>query len=378
MIAFSRNQYRLSVLMFITINLLFYFKYLYRISMSVAIIGVLFYIVLSFYLFQKTKTISLSISRLKVLIGFIFFISILCIIGLYAIPRESLNVDRWEVIQVFWDSVCQGNNPYGAKNSVGNYPGPMPIYFLLYYPFYVIGEIGYSTLLLLVIGLFYFYKKYSLQTFFLIASLLFTSVFIFWEIVTRSTILINACLFCYFFLFILKIRPSSPKQFYFSALIGGLIFSIRNVFILPMIIWGIYMLHSQALKWFQLLKWGIVFIFSFGITFIPFLFLWFKEFLVMNPFLIQSSVLIPFQFILGFMVLAIGLGFMAKNETDVFFYSCTILFLMIITHIGYWIFREGFMEGYLNSRGDISYFLFSVPFLLEIIAQRKQIDHDKK
>lgn len=370
MIEFSKNQYWSSVLMFITINLLFYYRYLYRISPYVALFGTLIYVVWVVFLFRKSKAGIFSKLPDKLLWGGIVFTLAACVGVLYYIPCEILKVDRWEVIHVFWDSVSQGINPYGVRNSVGNYPGPMPVYFLIYYPFYALGEIGYSTLLAVLVWFFFFYRKYSKQALMMAAALLLSSAFLYWEIFTRSTVLINACLFCYYLLYLLKRNRFSGLDFWILAVVGGLIFSIRNVFVLPLIVWGIYMLHRKVVKWTKLVLWGGLFVLSFGITFVPFLLLWPDEFLKVNPFLIQSSVLIPFGYVLFFVGVSVCLGWIARSEADVFFYGGTVLFLMITVHVCYWIFREGLTEGYFNGRGDISYYLFAVPFLLEIIVRK--------
>ncbi len=379
MIEFSKKQYWGTVLMFITINLLFYYRYLDRISSPVAWSGTLFYLILVIYLFCKDGFSFLS--KIPVKIVWIFILTFLAGSAwvLQYIPVEMLKVDRWEVIHVFWDSVKNSINPYGVPNSVGNYPGPMPVYFLLYYPFYAIGEIGYSLLIALLLWLCFFSRAYSKSALIMVSVLLFSSAFLFWELFTRSTVLINACLFCYYFLYLLRSPATTGRRFWMTAIIGGLVFSIRNVFVLPMIIWVVYMIHTRQISFFKLIIWGGLFALTFGMTFVPFLILWPDEFLRINPFLIQSSVLIPFQYVIVCMILSVCLGFLASSKGDVFFYSALILFAMITVHVAYWIIREGITVGYFNGRGDISYYMFAVPFLLEIMVQRSnQLHHDKE
>ncbi len=368
---FSKNQYRWVIFMFITINMLFYFKYFSRISLWAACAGVGGYLLMAWILWGKAPLrLPLACSN-KVLFLVMGAFLVFCAGALYYIPKELLNVDRWEVIQVFWDAAADGTNPYGVRNSVGNYPGPMPVYFLLYYPFYVLGEVGYATLLLVVFWLCSFYKRFPRAIAGMMCVALFSSAFLYWEIFTRSTILLNACLFCYFFLYLLKMERPGRMAFYGSAVAGGLLFSIRTVFVLCMLVWVVYALRTRKITWLQLIRWGSVFVVTFGLTFLPFLLRWPDEFRQMNPFVIQSSVLIPFGYVCVFLGIAFLLGFLAKNESDVFFYSAAVLFAMITTHFGYWIGREEFTEAYFNGRSDISYYLFSVPFLLEIMARRR-------
>ena len=385
----SDLQTSMSVLLFVAINLLFYFKYLSRISFPVAIIGSLAYLLFITLLFRfsfrsskiatnaengktnldKKKKHSYYVLALWILIGLFILSSVFV---LQHVPYEKIKVDRWEIIKVFWDSASKGLNPYGVPNSIGNYPGAMPMYFLLYYPFYMINEIGYCLLIALLVWLYFIYRRFSVRTFALLTLLTLSSAPIYWEIVTRSTILVNSFLFAYFFIYLFGIGRFSTRQFYLSAIVGGLLFSTRNVFVLPLLIWAIFIFRCGILDVKRLFLWGCVFALSFALTFLPFFLLWPQEFLLRNPFLTQSSVPMPFAYVLASLFVAFVLGWCSRNLADVFFYSAIVLILIITAHVGYWIARNGWTYGLLSGGqiGDISYYLFSFPFLLEMIARR--------
>ena len=128
-------------------------------------------------------------------------ITIFSIVIFQIIPVQNIRVDRWEMIQIFWDAVHQGIYPYAVHSPEGNYPGPMPIYFLLSYPFYLIQEIGWMSIL--AIWLLYFYiknKKITKEKNTLIFILILSSITIYYEIITRSTILFNSIIFLLYFL----------------------------------------------------------------------------------------------------------------------------------------------------------------------------------
>lgn len=183
--------------LFITVNILFCFKYLYRVSFAVALVAVGGYSVFlgsSFCLYKKGKLFfpvrlwTIILVLLTAGSGFV----------LQLIPKESLNVDRWEMIQMFLDAVSNGVYPYGVHNATGNYPGPMPFYFVLAYPFYKIGEIGWMTVIGIWITFVYFIRL-DRNTLGLLMLLVLSSLSLYWEIFARSTVFINSLLFAVYF-----------------------------------------------------------------------------------------------------------------------------------------------------------------------------------
>lgn len=366
------NKEIIAFTLFSIINMLFYFKYLYRINALLAIIATLLYPIGV----SSAKALK-SYNKLKIpFIGWvgIFLLFFMACLALFpTIPKESLNVDRWEMIQVFWDSFLNGSYPYAAQGSNDNYPGPMPFYFFLCYPFYKIGEIGLSSILAIMIWQFYIYKKEKLSDLNLNNLLLYTSLAIYWEIFARSTILFNTVLFAIYFFSLKNLKEENKIPFYVSALIGGLLFSTRNVFIIPLLIWGIYALRTQF-HFISLLRWAIVFLFAFILTFIPIFILGPDLFFIHNPFLTQGTVLLPFSWIICFLILTIGISFRINSFYDVVFYSGTLLFLIITGHVVYALINSG-IGAYLTTGADISYYLFCFPFLL-ITMTKLQEEND--
>lgn len=127
--SYSKLQNYLSLFMFITINILFYFKYLSKISIACGAITSVLYILFIIFLFKYKPTFG----RKLVNVGIITFIIATSSL-LFFIPKEIFTADRWIIIDLFWDSVSNGLYPYAEKTSIGNYPGAMPFYFLLCYP----------------------------------------------------------------------------------------------------------------------------------------------------------------------------------------------------------------------------------------------------
>ena len=363
------NREAIAFTLFSIINMLFCFKYLYRVNALLAIVVTLLYPI-GVCLVRILR----SQDKLKVpfagWIGVLLLFVIACLALFPAIPKESLNVDRWEMIQVFWDSFLKGFYPYAAQGSNGNYPGPMPFYFFLFYPFYRIGEIGLSSILAIMIWEFYIYKKEGLSALNLNCLLLYTSLAIYWEIFARSTIFFNTVLFAIYFFSLKSLKEENKISFYASALVGGLLFSTRNVFIIPLLIWGIYALRTQF-RFVALLRWAIVFLFTFILTFVPVYALGPDQFFARNPFLTQGTVLLPFFWIICFLILTIGISFKVRSFRDVIFYSGVLLFLIITGHVIYALIDSG-IDAYLTAGADISYYLFCFPFLLMTMTKLKE------
>ena len=84
----------------------------------------------------------------------------------------------------------------------------------------------------------------------------------------------------------------------------------------------------------------------------------------MNPFIIQSTFLIPFEYTLLSIVLAFISSFFVKSFGDAILCIGVNLFISILIYCIYLIIERGFYEAYLDSVIDISYFIFCIPFLL--------------
>lgn len=310
---------------------------------------------------------TLSPRRIVILI-FVYLFS--CVLLLYFIPKEGLNVDRWKMIYTFWNAVENGVSPYSAKDiNSGNYPGPMPFYFILYYPFYLIKEPALLTIISIIFVFIYYYKKCTYKNFCLLVLFILSSVSVYWEILTRSSIVFNSFLFAFFVFYLEDMKKFSKRIFYFTAIVGGFLFSTRNVYILILIPLFIYFLFKEDFKIVSLLKWGGVFILSFAFTFLPFILIDPLEFLVMNPFVIQSSVLLPFYVIVIFIVISVVGGFFCNDYDDVVFLGGLLFFLTGITHIIYFLLKNG--------TPDISYTLFCFPFFLHLFIKYRVITFNK-
>jgi hypothetical protein len=293
---------------------------------------------------------------------------------LYIVPKESLNVDRWSVISSFWQNYFNDEYVYFAKSFASNYPGPMPFYFILALPFYLIGELGLFSFLGIVVFVL-FAKKRGESFNYASISLLFiaTSLFYIWEIYCRSNIFINGSLILFSIVYFFEKYTKSLNSNLVFGIIFGLLISTRNVFVIPYIIMFLFALRTKKIDVKNTLFIGVISLSIFCLTFLPFVICHFEDFKIMNPFIIQSSFLMPFKYNLVFIFIAASLSFFCKNETDVYFYSGLTLFFTILFYFGYIIFNSGFNNAFYQSNADISYFILCLPFFIfHLFLSKKQ------
>ena len=350
------------------INFLFIYKYLIRIidyAFPIAIILLIAQLIIFTY-YQK-KNISIYYSR--IILGLLLsYIILITIVSYYKIPIQSLNVDRWSVIQSFLDQLFVGEYPYSALSHNGNPPGPMPFYFILTLPFYLIGELSLFSIIGFILLPFIIDSKNNFAG---IIFYLLSSGFMIWEILTRSNIMTNSVLMLIIVIKFINIDPKHKFRFLFIGILSGFILSTRSIYILVFIIFLLSSYFNKHLHWSQLLYFGSIMLVSFIITFLPFVIYFREEFLIINPFIIQSSLVTSYHYIILFIIISLFFSLLVNNKLDIYFYSGLCLFICISLYSIVQIFNSGFHVAYFNSHIDISYFLFCVPFFLYTLSLRE-------
>jgi hypothetical protein len=281
-------------------------------------------------------------------------------------------VDRWEMIDIFFDALSKGKDPYSICAANGNYPASSPFYFLIFAPFHFAGEIAVATLLMLTFAYRFYFKKIQTNAYFFIIVMIF-SVAMTWEVLTRSTIIVNSCLVFFLLLHILNIEKFNQTTFIVSGIIAGLLLSTRTVFAFVVIIWSIYEL-KQKYPLRKLFCFGLIILLTFVSTLLPFALIWSDTFFERNPFTIQSSLLSDFLLPVT-MIIALIAGWLCKQKKDVVFYSGVFLFVIPLLEFAATICMEGLTQAWLNSYFDISYLLFCYPFFTHsLITDDKNSD----
>jgi hypothetical protein len=352
---------------FSLVNVLFSVKYFSRMTdfYPVLAAAVLFIHFLLFYKGAILKRFAGNFTALNVVLLLVFFI--FCFFVFRRVPVETLNVDRWSIITSFWDNYFNGEYVYYAQSHMhNNHPGGMPFYFILALPFYLLGETGYYAALGIIV--FYLTMRYArveayMQTLFLL--LIMTSPFFLYEITVRSPLFLNASLIAFSMYVFFHIRDYRVlKNQMIAGVITGLLLSTRHVFAPCYLVLFLYFLKTRKTDLISTVRIGLLTVLVFGLTFIPFTVGHFNDFLKINPFVIQSSTLMPFSWVLVATAGSCMLFLFCKKDSDVFFYSGTVLFIIITTYFAWQIVHNSLETAYCGSSADVAYFIFCVPFFL--------------
>jgi len=354
-----------SLVILLFISFIFAVKYINKATDYALLISV-FIILLQFLIYKYETKILKSTKWISVFCySTILLLFIVVILTRFKIPVETLNIDRYSVITSFIDEALKGNYPYYAQSVHGNYPGPMPFYFLIAFPFYLIGEL--CLLSFFGFGLFIFLvskktEEYGHIKFFLFYIL--TSFYVYWEIATRSNIFTISVLIMLSMNYYINLNKESKLKLYLFALIAGLLLSTRSVYIIVYIVFFFSDILNKKLNFKQLLIIGCFVFIGFSLTFLPILIFFRTEFFIMNPFTIQSSFIVPQIYVLAFLLVTTLLTFTVKTNSDKFFISGLSLFISIFIYACYAVFDNGLHAAIFGNSIDISYFIFCVPFLL--------------
>ena len=371
----SRTQY-IALLCLVFTNFIFAWKYLDRVTSYALIIAVIYSVAFLFIALYLPST-KINLSKKWITIVTIIGVGIISFILFQKIEPLSVKVDRWSVISSFWDAAFNGEYPYFAKSHRGAPPGPLPIYFLIGLPFYLLGEIGWYATLGLFIFLWFLYKKRDEIEFNTVLLITLFSIAILYEILVRSTIFTNSVIFLLFFEKIKSYKFNQILSVIGIGLLAGVLLSTRMVYGLCFAVYLIHGLKTKQISWSNSFLWGFASLIGLAITILPFYLLFPKEFLVQNPFNIQGTYSMePFWQPL-FLILAIILGLICKNNFKIHFMNGMVLFLVLFIYVVYHLFTIGLI-GVFNGRIDISYLLFSFPFLLYYFALKPSQLNDQQ
>ena len=190
----------------------------------------------------------------------------------------------------------------------------------------------------------------------------------FWEITVRSTILANAALFLGYLQWLTKTDLNKKSNLLITAIAGGFVMSTRSMFAFILVIYVMYMLKSKRLTFKKLFVWSALLLITFAVTFIPFLAFFYNDFFRMNPFKVQSDFLLPTGYVIILLSLAVIAGSLCKNVKDMYWWIGLVFFSVFMVYAIRLCIIHGFANAYLNSIVDVSYILFSLPFLLLSIS----------
>ncbi len=365
----------ISIVIIFLISFLFSYKYLSKFTsygLLLSIILLFIQITAIIILFKSLSLRQFIEKRFNIIVLYsILLMVIFTIIIHFLIDVNSINVDRWSVIESFWQAVFSGDYPYAARSNMDNLPGPMPVYFLISLPFYLTGEqaiLSASGFVLLFISI----KDNSnnVNYSFIILLLTLTSLFTYWEIAVRSNIFTFSILITAILIYFDSIDKNRyDKRFILSAVLTGLLLSTRIVFALVYLIYYISLVIEGKAKLKSIILYFAISAIIFLLTFLPFILLYGNSFWKDNPFITQSSLLNSDILVYVYILLSLIFSLISKNKNDRFFFIGITLFLITAIYFIIQIFSFG-LDTYIHSSViDISYFLFCLPFLFIYLLQ---------
>jgi hypothetical protein len=353
---------QVAIFLIISISFIFSYKYAARItdySLYISTVYALLLFGIASYLLKRNREFNN-----KLLYSIIALYVVCIVISFFIIDPAKINVDRWSVISYFWDAARSGIYPYQSTSHQGNAPGPFPFYFLLALPFYFLGEIGYlslSGLLVMLVGMNYYFKDdYKRKT--AAIFLLVSSVAILWEMVARSTILINSALILLYLMWMVSNENHSWKQYAIMGVVGGLLLSTRGIYVIPIILCGAYcFLKPRRFK--EMMAYGCSLMAVFIITFVPF-FLWDQQlFIKYNPFTLQGDIIGRYLAV-ALIMISVMVGVLVKTEAQLYLGTGLMLYGAAFIYFINRLITCGFNPEFLQNNVDISYFIMALPFLL--------------
>ena len=359
----------ISLILVITVNVLYLVKY------SVIYDAVPFILVPA-YIFLVSGIISIASSRRsifipagkfagkdykkKVIIPASIMFSAMVLIFILAVPRAG-EIGRLPAVEDWIRRFLNGDFPYNSPHT----PSSFPAMFLLAYPFYLIGNTGLMEFAGIALFFIIVFKlKDSAQGTAVKILLLVSGLVTYFEIVTRSELLLNMMLAAGVVLVCEKyLKPDRINlNFALTALLTGFIMSTRSVAALLFLIYFIYRFRMQLRN---LVLFGIISLTVFILFLVPF-YMWDPvSFSKNGPFAVQSYLSnLSFIIIFLFFVSAVYSGWAISNLQEFFFSGGVILFSAAAVSFLLRAVETGFSFALFNDGYDISYFIFCMPMLI--------------
>ncbi len=353
------------LIIYIIINSLFIEKYVsritpYHISITITYILVVFFII---WLINKF-TYSKNKHSFKWLIGISIILIIFAISLQYIIDPMSLNVDRWSAIHNFLSGMLNGKYPYGQQTHLGGYGSPFPIWQILHLPFYAIGNVGLSIIVVTTLFIWTIYKIHSTESALITSILLCISPAFFYEIAVRSDLITNIMLSAIIVEWLIYKKINLTNNIIFIGILTGLILSTRLIAIIPIcVIYGYEFLQIRIKKQCLFI---LSILITFSITFLPFI-LWEGSTLLFfeyNPFILQTrqgSWLVMLVF--AFIAISTTIVMRKRFEYRLIITGFILTSLVIISFIEK-MWKQNLWSELFSSTFDITYLSVALPFYI--------------
>lgn len=257
-----------------------------------------------------------------------------------------------------------GQYPYGQQTHLGGYGSPFPVWQILHIPFYALGNVGMSIIIVTLLFLWTLNRLYSPKVALVVGILLCISPAFWYEIAVRSDLITNMMLSAIIAEWLVHKNVKLINNVVGIALLVGLTLSTRLIAVIPLCV--LYGYEFLQLNWKKQGLFLLIILGTFTLTILPFVFwqgstLLFFEY---NPFVLQTrqgSFLVLLIFACG----AIGITIWMRGRMN---YRTIITGLLLTSLVAMafvekmW--KENLWTELFSSTFDITYLSVALPFYI--------------
>lgn len=370
----------LPLLVYTCINALFIAKYSSRIPVyyawSVMAYVVALFAVFEFSIYYFPKK-SEKFFKVCVSVSVVLFVAASLFLSFNVDPYE-LNVDRWSAVHNFLFNMLNGVFPYSAQTHLGGYGSPFPVWQILHLPFYALGNVGYSSIFVILLFVLSLCKTRSFLVGFKAILLLCMSPAVWYEIIVRSDFMANFLLCATVINYMHYIKFDAERHIILSALIIGMFLSTRWTASIPFAVY----LFPSFYKWKLKKQFSLILLscLVFVLTFLPFI-LWDYEKLLFfdySPFILQTR-----QGNIWDLLFLIPIGIWTalryrSNSASYAFQIAFVLFMSVAIAFVHSSLKHGMQYGLFDQFYDICYFNMSLVFVILGLSIKDQADTSNK
>jgi hypothetical protein len=289
----------------------------------------------------------------------VILLALILALGMRLFDPAQIRVTRFPALHDWIMRLLNGQYPYTSSAR----PSGFPFLFLIAVPFYLLGDLGLLQVFAFLIYAYVLHCRFGhggLNRMRALLLLAFAPIFLY-EIAVRSDLFSNMVFVIAFMVYCReKVHHVRIPALLIIGIIGGLLLATRGIVLLIFILYFGFLFKEN-------LRRGIIFAgglaSGFVICCLPFV-LWSPEhFIHQGPFAIQTSY-VPGWLAVSLVLLCAYLALRARSVSDVYHYITGMLFAAVGLVFVIALFDHGWSTTILGDRFDISYFCFTLPFLL--------------
>jgi hypothetical protein len=347
---------------YVLINSLFVYKYVYRITSQYWIISLLYLVVVSLVAILLVRRRELRIGenpQNTIYFSISVILAALLIFLMLQFDPQKIRVGRYPALHDWITRLFHSEFPYNAETN----PSGFPFLFVIAMPFYFLDDLGFLQILGFLILVYLIYLRHredGINRFKLILLLITAPIFVY-EVIVRSDLVSNMVIVMVY-LAIFESIADKTNHFtsFLLGLFGGFLLSTRGIVLLVYIPFFGFQLKEKFRNsgWFFLSM-----LIGFLLTLLPFLIWNWRFFWDLGPFARQLTQIPKLGVILS---VACSIYCAIKIRSLIRIYSAIsfILFGVVAIAFLFAVIHLGWEEAVLKDGFDISYFSFVLPFLL--------------